>query len=70
MDPFIATNAYIEEFRRDRVASARGVQFGTPSFSVVIIERVASGLRRLSAAVERWAAGTGEAAGPRPVSTH
>ncbi len=69
MNPFFLSAAYIEDFQRARLASARRSQFGTPSFTVVIIERVAGGLRRLAAAVERWAAGVGEADCPRSLST-
>jgi len=70
MDPYLVTNTYLEDFRRARMASASGMHFGTPSFGVVMIERAAGGLRRLSAAVERWAAGTGDASQTRPLSTH
>jgi hypothetical protein len=70
MDPLFVTNTYLDEFRQARVASARAFQLGTPSFGVVMIERAAGGLRRLAAAVERWAAGTSDAARQRPLSTH
>lgn len=58
----------VDEFIRSRRASAAPLRLGTPSLAVVMIERLARGFRRASAAIEGWAAGTSDSALPRQLT--
>ena len=52
---------FSEEFIRERRQSWATVRYGTESPSVVIIRRLAAGVRRCAAAIESWANGSTEA---------
>lgn len=64
----LTTQDMCDEFIRSRRASAAALRVGTPSMVVVMIERLARGFRRASAAIEGWAAGTSDSALPRQLS--
>lgn len=70
MDPYYVNEATIQDFVRSRRASAGAFRLGTPSLAIVIIERAARGSRRVATAIERWAAGAGEAVRPRSLPIH
>lgn len=53
---FVATHA--EHFIASRRAAARRYRNGQPGPAVAIMRACAGGLRRLAAALDRWAAGT------------
>jgi hypothetical protein len=63
MDPsYIMSEYYLEDFRRSRHCSGERYRLGTGSLAVVMIAHTAAGLRRVSAAIERWASGSSEIA--------
>lgn len=53
---FVATHA--EHFTTSRRAAARRYRYGRPGPAVAIMSACAGGLRRLAAALDRWAVGS------------